>query len=130
MNQGEFEQLVAETIEKTAEILVMKGREYAGGEDRLSNFKRAAANTGATPIQCCFIYLSKHYDSLATFVKDNAQGFNRPVSEPIEGRLDDLINYCLLMKGLVRENGNVPAQQDRRLEAAVGAGQTRTLHPR
>jgi hypothetical protein len=104
MHQADFDMLVQETIGEIQALLLVKGGEYAGSEDRLANFKRGAALVGVTPLQCLFIYMSKHYDAVATFVRDDAAGTTRPRSESIEGRLDDLINYCILAKGLVREN--------------------------
>jgi hypothetical protein len=103
MNQADFDALVHATVQSTAHLLVSKGGEYAGSEDRLANFKRGAALVGVTPLQCLFVYMSKHYDAVATFVRDEAAGTTRPRSEPIEGRLDDLINYCILAKALVAE---------------------------
>lgn len=103
MNDADFNQLVGSTIDTMRNLMVTKGGEYAGSVDRLANFKRGAALTGATPLQVAFIYASKHYDAIATFVRDEAAGTDRPRSEPIEGRLDDLMNYCLLMKGLIQE---------------------------
>lgn len=107
MNQEEFTQLVDETIKSTGALLISKGAEYAGSADRLANFKRGAALTGATPLQVAFVYASKHYDSLANFVRNEAAGKDRQkLSEPIEGRLDDLINYCILMKAIIKENSD------------------------
>lgn len=103
MKQEEFDGLVNETLTEIRHLLVVKGGEYAGSEDRLANFKRGAALSGTTPLQVLFIYLNKHYDAVATFVRDDAAGLTRPRSESIEGRLDDLMNYCLLAKALVRE---------------------------
>lgn len=103
MNQERFNALVESTMRDTLQLLVVKGGEYAGSEDRLANFKRGAALTGATPLQVAFIYASKHYDAIATFVRDNAAGEYRPRSESIGGRLDDLINYCVLMKAIIQE---------------------------
>lgn len=108
MNQQDFKKLVDQTVQDTAAILISKGEEYAGSADRLANFKRGATLTGVTSLQCCFIYMSKHYDSLSTYVKKDAQGFKQILSEPIEGRLDDLINYCMLMKALINEGENPP----------------------
>lgn len=99
MNAQEFEKVVEETIVSIRKLLEVKGGEYAGTEDRLSNFKRGAASTGCTPLQVAFIYAAKHWDSIASYTRNP----NRPSSEPIEGRLDDLINYCLLIKGIIRE---------------------------
>lgn len=103
MNTKELDSLVHLTFAEVNRLLVVKGGEYANSEDRLANFKRGAALTGCTPLQVLFIYMSKHYDAVASFVKTSAKGEARPSSEPIEGRLDDLINYCLLAKGLIRE---------------------------
>jgi len=103
MQQDEFEKVVLGTMEQCRQLLVVKGGEYAGSVDRLANFKRGADLVGVTPLQCLFVYLSKHYDAVATFVRDQANGEDRPRSEPIEGRLDDLINYCLLAKALIVE---------------------------
>jgi hypothetical protein len=121
VNQHDFSALVSATVKSTADLLVVKGGEYAGDGDRLANFKRGAALTGCTPLQVAFIYASKHYDGIASFVKTSAAGTPRPSSEPIEGRFDDLINYCLLMKALVVEARNeanervddTPSQKDR-----------------
>lgn len=125
MNQLEFDVVLQETIDSIKKLLSVKGGEYAGSTDRLANFKRGASLTGATPLQCLFIYLSKHYDAIATFVRDDATGVNRERSEPIDGRLDDIINYCLLAKALIRENvgrradeagvdtGDLPINSDR-----------------
>lgn len=106
MDNKEFTSLVEKTQQSTSALLISKGQEYAGSSDRLANFKRGAALTGTTPLQCCFIYMSKHYDSLSTFIKKDAAGFEQHLSEPIEGRIDDLINYCFLLKGLIQETQN------------------------
>jgi len=103
VNQEQFKLLVDKTVDSTAKLLVTKGEEYAGSADRLANFKRGAALTGATPLQVAFIYASKHYDALATFIRKDAAGTVQQLSEPIEGRLDDLINYCILMKAIIEE---------------------------
>lgn len=103
MNTSELDVLVNQTFAEINRLLIVKGGEYANSEDRLANFKRGAGLTGCTPLQVLFIYMSKHYDAVASFVQTSAKGEARPSSEPIEGRLDDLINYCLLAKGLIRE---------------------------
>lgn len=103
MHQEDFAKVVESTFLECKALLGLKGGEYAGSADRLANFKRGAALAGVTPLQCLFIYLSKHYDAVSTFVRDEAEGKQRPRSEPIDGRLDDMINYCLLAKALISE---------------------------
>lgn len=103
MKQAQFQGIVNETISAIQGLLKVKGAEYAGSEDRLANFKRGATLTGCTPLQCAFIYASKHYDSISTYIKNCAAGTEQVLSEPIEGRLDDLINYCILLKAIIKE---------------------------
>src|SRR4051812_29184476 len=107
MNQADFNVVINETMENINKLMRVKGGEYAGSEDRLANFKRGQLRTGAHPMQVLWIYLSKHIDSVETFIKDTAAGIQRERSEPIDGRLDDIINYCLLMKALVKEQSSL-----------------------
>lgn len=109
MNQQDFKTLVEATLERTADLLVSKGEEYAGSADRLANFKRGAALTGCTPLQVLFVYASKHYDAIATYIRKDADGLQQQLSEPIEGRVDDLINYCLLMQALIADSAELKA---------------------
>lgn len=103
MEQKDFLKCIEDTLTQCRSVLAGKGAEYAGSEDRLANFKRGANLTGATPLQVAFIYASKHYDSIASFVAKTARKEPVTLSEPIEGRLTDLINYCLLMRAIIQE---------------------------
>lgn len=98
MNQVAFEAYTATLLRQSADILVGKGREYAGPEDRLGNFKRGAAATGTTPETVCVIYLTKHLDSILTYIREGKEG-----SEPIQGRIADLLNYTILLGALICE---------------------------
>lgn len=103
MTHTEFDALVGETVESIRKLLTVKGGEYTGpGDDRLAAFKRSADLAGVAPLQCLLIYMVKHFDAFATYVRDDAAGKTRERSEPIDGRLDDTINYCILAKALIR----------------------------
>lgn len=110
MHQDRFASLVNDTLKECHELLVVKGGEYAGTEDRLSNFKRGADLSGVTSLQVALIYMSKHYDAISTFIRDDAEGKTRPRSESIRGRIHDLINYCLLIDALIVENEMLDAK--------------------
>lgn len=105
MDQKTFDKLVVSTLADCKNLLVSKGAEYAGPTDRLGNFKRGAATTGVQPETVAFVYMSKHFDSVATFVRhtETNDGDYPTTSEPIGGRLDDLINYCILLKALIAD---------------------------
>lgn len=105
MNIDEFNVVVQATIESIQKLLAVKGGEYAGATtDRLAAFKRSGDLAGVAPLQCLMIYMAKHYDAVATFVRDEASGTQRERSEPIDGRLDDIINYCILAKAIIQSN--------------------------
>lgn len=105
MNQKEFENLFETTVGTCRSLLVTKGAEYAGSVDRLANFKRGSGDAGVSPLQVALIYWSKHVDSIKTYIRNDAAGVKQVLSEPIEGRFDDAINYLILMKALVVEGG-------------------------
>lgn len=108
MQQQQFEALIKRIHKETMELHAAKGREYAGDADRLAHFKRGAALTGVEPLTVLFIYMSKHYDALATYIRDRQAGSTAPVlSEPITGRIADLINYCMLAWALIEETQEI-----------------------
>jgi hypothetical protein len=109
MNHLDFEALCDALLgDARKNIMAKKGREYAGNEDRLANFKRGAANCGVNPETVLYVYLSKHIDSLSTFIRDlertkNLKSVEEKLTEPIAERLKDAINYLLLLHGLIKE---------------------------
>lgn len=85
---------------RSLDVLAVKGTDYTVGTgDRLHNFKMAGEFNGITPARALNVYLYKHYTAVANYVKSEG----RSESEPIEERLVDVINYCLLLAKLVAE---------------------------
>jgi hypothetical protein len=79
------------------QIGLTKGKEYTQG-DRLDNFKRLAQETGITPEQVLWIYLKKHLDSIAYYVRHG-----KLESESLESRILDARVYLSLLLGLAKE---------------------------
>lgn len=105
MSYAEFGLLVDETVETIRKLQRVKGAEYTGNEtNRLAQFTTDGQDAGVTPLQCLLIYMSKHFGAFKTFVRDDAVGKTRDRSEPIGGRLDDIIVYCILAKAIIRAN--------------------------
>jgi hypothetical protein len=74
-----------------------KGQEYIRHEaDQVANFKRIAAGLGVSPLLVWAVYAHKHWDAIISFLNTGTEG-----SEPITGRLDDLINYLHLLEALL-----------------------------
>jgi len=86
-----------------------KGNDYTRGKgdiDRSDNFKVAAENNGITPFQAWGVYFYKHVAAIWRFLKDG-----KVESEPIEGRIYDVINYAILLVLLVNEEKSKLAVQ-------------------
>lgn len=98
-----------ETVVACWEIYDAKGIDYTRGKgdlDRTDNFKMAAENNGVTPFQAWGVYFYKHVSAIWRFLKDS-----KVESEPIEGRVYDVINYSVLLLLLIKESRakkNVP----------------------
>lgn len=128
MKATEFAQSIDELYERLKALTASKGEEYKRREDnQFANFERGAQALGLTREQILMVYLSKHMDSITTYVKDRAAGQERQYAEPISGRIDDAILYLLLLRGMTVENdllppansGDCPPEQLAMTEAAV-----------
>src|SRR5574337_1295810 len=101
-NFEEYNRIVDETWNHVHRLSHLKGGEYAGDKDRLANFRRNAEALGIAMETVWAVYAAKHWDAVMQFVKDVATRTDRVRSEPIEGRIDDLIVYLLLFKAIIR----------------------------
>lgn len=112
MNQEQFSKVVADILHASAGLLVSKGDEYASDTDRLSNFKRGAEILGMRPLDVWAVYFNKHIDGINSYVKrtktEHYTDVDAKLSEPIEGRFEDAINYLLLGVALLLEMRNPP----------------------
>lgn len=98
MTRAEFIQLMDEEYSEIAAINQVKGHDYSGDEDALSNFKRQAEALGLTPMQVLAVYFMKHVDAFMTYAKEGDVK-----SEPVEGRIHDIILYMFLALGLIND---------------------------
>lgn len=98
-----WEKLLESTIGKIKGLAASKGAEYSGDVDRLDNFRRQGAELGLPMEVIWGVYSQKHWDAVRTYIKDLNQGKTRPRSEPISGRVDDLLVYLLLFKAMLEE---------------------------
>lgn len=83
------------------DVLRTKGREYSRGEEDVnSNFKRVAVAVGSDQETVVFVYLMKHIDSIAHFVKTRTT----PSGESIFDRIGDAVNYLLILASVIEED--------------------------
>lgn len=98
-----FDQIIDDTINTIRSLSELKGGEYAGDLDRLANFRRNGEVLGVPMETVWAIYANKHHDAVMQYIKDINAGTTRTRSEPISGRVDDLIVYLLLFKLMLEE---------------------------
>ena len=99
MTATEFERIFEEQVDRSRMVLVNKASEYAT-EDRLHNFKVAAALEGKTPEQALAGMMAKHTVS----VYDMAESGQPYPIELWQEKITDHINYLFLLNAIVRES--------------------------
>src|SRR5688572_15179235 len=100
MTETQLDSLVAEANIRRASIVAAKRPEYTqASADVLNNFKVVAAELHIDPLQIWYVYFRKHVASISQFCANP----ERSLSEPIEGRIDDCMNYLDLLRGLVAD---------------------------
>lgn len=96
-----YEFIEKELFPELMAIMKSKGEAYSGHEDKFGNFKRIAQKYKIPITMVWAIYFGKHLDSLDSWLRGEYVD-----SEPIEGRIKDLINYLFLLYGLIEEKKN------------------------
>lgn len=102
-----WEEILHSTISKIKDLSATKGEEYRAmdSSDQLANFRAAAKDVGVPMEVVWRIYAGKHWGSINTYVRDLIADTSRQYSEPMEGRVDDLIVYLILFKLMLAERG-------------------------
>ena len=99
MTRDDFKILVKnQIIPQCLSIMNSKGLSYSGKEDSLANFKRCAKLADTSVEKTWLTYYIKHQDALCSYIREEYSD-----SEPIEGRIIDLINYLMLFYAIVTE---------------------------
>ena len=98
-----YAQLVVQTVAQIQSLSELKGGEYAGDTDRLANFRRNGERLGLPMETVWGVYAAKHWDAVMQYIQDLNSGKTRTRLEPLAGRLDDIIVYCILFKAMLAE---------------------------
>ena len=81
------------------DIIRTKNADYTQGtakRDRVAAFRRIAGDVNITMKQAWAVFAQKHWGAVMKFVKDG-----QVESEPIDGRINDMINYMVLLGAIV-----------------------------
>lgn len=101
MNSEWFEKVIKEQIKTCEDVLIGKAKEYATDDDRLHNFKNAAGMMSCGPKEALAGMMAKHTISVYDMCRS---GKDYPI-ELWNEKITDHINYLLLLKAIVEEEG-------------------------
>lgn len=101
MTGKEFEEIVEKRLQKTQQLLVIKGREYRRNGNPLHNFETGADITGQSPARVLDGFLLKHIISYRDILNDIDKG-NYPSKELLEEKLGDIITYFVLQEAQLK----------------------------
>ncbi len=82
-------------------MMKAKNADYSQGEqkgDRIAAFRRIAKDVNITMLQAWAVFCQKHWGAVMKFVKEGSLE-----SEPIYGRIHDVINYMVLLSAIVED---------------------------
>jgi hypothetical protein len=97
----EFAALMKKVFDEEINKLREAGqKEYAGGdaEDAFTNFNKLATELATDRKKVLWTYAMKHKDGIAAFLRGEVSQ-----REPVEGRINDLIVYLFLLRGMIEE---------------------------
>lgn len=103
MDTKEFEASIDETLSTCKNILVGKGLEYHEVNNVFASFERVSAQTGVNRMVIAEVFLQKHLDSIFKYIKAINEGKPPSLSEPINLRFCDAINYLLFIDAMAKK---------------------------
>jgi len=115
MTNQEFEQLMQKQFEEIINLAKKKGKEYAKGEDRLSNLKDTAELEKVSVPVSIFSKMSKHIISLRDMIGTEESYTETQWDE----KIDDIIVYCMLMKAGLKEERRIKKVQKEEYKCAI-----------
>lgn len=83
------------------EMIRKKNADYTQGtakRDRIAAFRRIGGDINVPMTKVWAIFAQKHWGAVMKFVKDG-----QVESEPIDGRINDLINYFVLLGAIIHD---------------------------
>ena len=102
MTPEDFNAVVDDMVDLIKNTLKEKAGQYARGNDRLWNFKRAAERRRCTPEAALRGISVKHEVAIDDFIADLDRGECMPYEQWVE-KLGDSVVYSTLLMGLIRE---------------------------
>ena len=108
MKSSAFNEILDKQLDTCRSMLVKKALEYADGDDRLHNFRVAAAISGDPMKKVLAGMMVKHTTSVYDMCHDQQQSFSE---EMWNEKITDHINYLLLLRAVIFEEEGFGEQE-------------------
>ena len=100
MNREGLSKIMDKVFEECRELRDAGQKEYAHDVDNaMANFERIGAEMDLSREQILWVYARKHIDGIAAYIKGH-----KSQREGVEGRINDLIVYLVIFRGMVEAN--------------------------
>jgi hypothetical protein len=103
MTKDELHKFFEETLAHILELKKSKSRDYADDDDALWNVHDVALDTRLYPEKVVQVFMMKHWGVIQRVINEN----NFVPSEPLDGRIDDMIVYLIILKAMLSERRQV-----------------------
>jgi len=108
MNQQELFKLHETTCAKALETMRSKNHDYSGGGDPFSNF-RGSEILGIHPVVGILLRMQDKIKRINTFA---TKGKLEVKNEGVNDAIEDIINYAILIKGMLNDNKENPVDKE------------------
>lgn len=102
MTPERFTEIFDQTVTACRDLLITKGNEYTRSNDRLRQFRIAAALRRETPEEALAGMMVKHTTSVYDFISDLERNVVQSLDKWDE-KIFDSINYLILLRALIIE---------------------------
>lgn len=99
MKQSEMAEVMEQVFDELRVLRMAGQKEYAGEDkDAFENFRRTAEDLNIPKEKVLWIFAMKHKDGIANFLNGHVSQ-----REDVRGRINDLIVYLILLRGMIEE---------------------------
>lgn len=106
MTPEDFNKMLGNRMTSMRKVLETKASEYGLLGDRHHNFKVAARFKNETPERALWGIAVKQLVSVVDMIEGNL----RPTEKLVDEKIGDMVNYLVLLEGLLREKLEPPEQ--------------------
>ena len=108
MKREELVKEAEDVFEICKTLLRGKGAEYSKDNNVFSVFEKCGDDLDISPLIPIKLFMDKHYSSITSYIKKIVNGtdvntLNSELSEPIDGRIQDMINYLVLLEAYIKQ---------------------------